>query len=232
MADLSSDLNAVGIRHPVRSGKVNIRTVHRTSAVIVGTYAAAHVTNHLLGLGGVAMHQAVMDGLRHVYRFPLIEALLLLSVTVQVVTGLWMFFAGLRRRKGAVGWLQAVSGLLLSIFLSLHVAGIFFGRYKLHLDTNIFYAAAGMQLPTTRGFFGPYYFIGVLALFVHVGCALYRMRQRGRDPAAPPDALKVVGGWAAAGAGVALLLVLLLVGVITPVDVPAKYLATFQSPGR
>lgn len=211
---------------------MNVRTVHRTSAMVLATFAALHIGNHLLGLGGVAAHQAAMDGLRQVYRAPGVEALLLASVVVQAATGLWMFFGSLRTRRGLVNWLQAGSGLLLGAYLSVHVAAVLYGRHQLQLDTDFFYAAAGLHVPATRGFFGPYYFLGVLALFVHVGCALHRLRQRRLGAAAAPGAARLIGGWSAAGAVVALVLVLLLAGAITPVEVPARYLATFQAPAR
>jgi hypothetical protein len=63
-------------------------------------------------------------------------------------------------------------------------------------------------------FFAPYYFLAVAALFVHIGCAL----RRGRA---------VVAVFAVAGAVTAGLIVILLMGKVVPVDIPARYLATF-----
>lgn len=212
---------------------MNLRSVHRYSALVVATYAVMHITNHLLGFAGTDIHLEVMAALRHVYRFRPFEFLLLAAVGIQVATGLWMFFAGLRARRGAVAWVQALSGLTLSGFLALHLTAIFYGRLQLHLDTNIFYAAAGMQLPGPRTFFGPYYFAGVLALFVHAGCALYRLRLRkaARTGAGTQtvSARKWIGLWSLAGGLVASAIVLLLAGAITPVDVPAVYLETFKA---
>jgi hypothetical protein len=63
-------------------------------------------------------------------------------------------------------------------------------------------------------FFAPYYFLAAAALFVHVGCAL----RRGGA---------VVAGFTCAGIVVAGLLVATLMGQIVPVEIPARYLATF-----
>jgi hypothetical protein len=208
---------------------MNIRRVHRVSATVVIAYAALHIANHLVGLAGVEAHRTTMEALRHLYRAPTVEMLLLASVAVQIATGLWLFIAGVRTRKGQMAWLQATSGLLLGTFMAIHVAAVLFGRHQLQLETNLYYAAAGMHVPQTRGFFVPYYFLGVLALFVHLGCALYRLRQRRRNDAHLPSAWKTVGGAAASGAVIALLLVLLLAGAIVPINVPAAYIATFDS---
>lgn len=79
---------------------MNIRTVHRVSATVVITYAALHIANHLVGLASVEAHRTAMEGLRHLYRTPPLEAMLLTSVAVQITTGIWLFIAGARIRKG------------------------------------------------------------------------------------------------------------------------------------
>jgi succinate dehydrogenase/fumarate reductase cytochrome b subunit len=117
--------------------------------------------------------------------------------------------------------LQALSGAYLAFFLLVHVAAILFGRTALKLDTNFYYAAAGFHVAPFQFFFAPYYFLAVLALFTHVGCAVYR---RARSPTARTLALAVPVG---AGAATALLIVLSLAGMLQPVDVPAKYKATY-----
>ncbi|MFS2216272.1 hypothetical protein ACEN9H_11915 [Massilia cellulosiltytica] len=75
-------------------------------------------------------------------------------------------------------------------------------------------AAAGLHVWPFVLFFVPYYFLAVAALFVHVGCAL----RRGRAVAA---------GFTCAGLTVAGLLVATSMGQIVPVEIPARYLATF-----
>jgi hypothetical protein len=70
-------------------------------------------------------------------------------------------------------------------------------------------------------FFAPYYFFAVLALFTHVGCALHR---RARPGTARTLAIVLP---VAAGAVTALLIVLSLAGMLQPLDVPAKYKATY-----
>ena len=72
---------------------LNLRRLHRASAWLLVIFACAHTGNHLWALRGVASHIELMDGLRLVYRHPLVEPLLLASVLVQCVSGWWLVAA-------------------------------------------------------------------------------------------------------------------------------------------
>jgi hypothetical protein len=205
---------------------MTIRSLHRASALAVGLYAGVHVANHLAGLAGVALHLRFMEGARLVYRQPVVEALLLACVAFQVVSGLALVVRGWRQRTGAVAWLQAAAGLYLAFFLALHVAAVLYGRMVLKLDTNFFYAAAGLHVAPFQWFFAPYYFFAVTALFVHLACAALRRRTHMRNAGA------VLAVPVVAGAVVAALLVLLLAGRWSPLQLPAEYTATFTGAPR
>ena len=72
-------------------------------------------------------------------------------------------------------------------------------------------------------FFAPYYFFAVVALFNHLGCAAYwHLQSRPR-----PTRVLVIALPAVVGAVVSLLVVLSLAGALFPVDVPAKYKASY-----
>lgn len=163
-----------------------LRTLHRASAMALALFLAAHVLGHLAGLAGPAAHQAVLVALRSVYRQPAVEGLLLACVLFQAGSGLTLLGRGWRQRRGAVAWAQAASGALLSLFLLIHVAAVLLARQQ-GVDTNLQFAAAGLHTPPWQWFFAPYYFLAVLALCTHVGCALYwnlPAPQRGRALAA------------------------------------------------
>lgn len=199
-----------------------IRTVHRTSAALLLLFVVAHIGNHLAALNGVDAHGQVMLALRTVYRNPIVEPLLLIAVLVQVTTGLIQFVRGWRIRSGGVARLQAWSGLAIALFLSVHVSAVLMARAS-GLDTNFHFAAAGMHAGFA-GFFIPYYFTAVAALFAHLGCAAYWwLSAQGR----PVAARRVLGGMTVTGLAVAGLLVALLAGVIVPVTIPPAYLASF-----
>jgi hypothetical protein len=206
-----------------RSHVTLLRAVHRSSAMFIAAFALAHLANHLVALSSIGAHIAVMETLRMVYRHGLVEAVLLTCVTIQVLSGAWLVLRRWNQRKGKMAWLQAGSGAYLAFFLMVHVSAVLFGRSVLGLDTNFYFAAAGFHVPPYQYFFAPYYFLAVLALFTHLGCVAYwRVGPRPRAARMLALALPM-----AAGSVIALLIVLSLAGLLRPLDVPAKYKATY-----
>ncbi len=203
---------------------MQLRTLHRTSALAIVAFASVHIANHLASLAGVASHIAFMDAARGIYRQPLVEIVLLGCVAFQAGSGLWLAVRGWSQRRGLVPWLQAASGIYLAFFLLVHVGAVLFGRAVLHLDTNFHFAAAGFHVPPYPLFFGPYYFTAVLALFTHMACAAWW-----RFPAASgPSRNLLIALPMLAGATIALLIVLSLAGRLQPVDIPDRYTATYR----
>jgi succinate dehydrogenase/fumarate reductase cytochrome b subunit len=203
------------------------RRLHRIAAGVVGMYALVHVVNHVAALGGIAKHIAFMRAVRHVTRIPAVEALLLVCVMVQAGSGMWMLLR--RKRQGPrrlpFDRLQAWSGGYLAFFLAVHVVSVLAGRAVLGLDTNFYFAAAGLNIRPYPLFFAPYYGLAVAALFIHLACALRR-----RLPAALPLATRDRAAWAgiAAGAMLAVLIVAAFSGALFPIDLPPAYRATFS----
>ena len=202
---------------------MRLRTFHAISATVITSYAAVHIANHLAALGGIATHIAFMEAARSVYRIRFVEAVLLACVLFQVLSGLWLVARGWRQRRGTVSWLQAVAGTYLAFFLVVHVSAVLFGRLSLGLDTNFYFAAAGFHVRPFQLFFAPYYLLGVLALFTHLGCAAYwRAKSSGRSSSSLFIALPV-----AVGALLSLVIVLLLAGVFYRVEIPPEYRAIY-----
>lgn len=191
-------------------GRLPLRVMHRTSGLLVALFVVAHLAGHLAGLAGAAAHQTVLDALRVVYRQPVVEALLLGCVAFQMGSGLVLLWRGRGQRRGAVGWLQAASGAYLFLFLLVHVAAVVHGRTE-GIDTNLQFAAAGMHTPPWQWFFGPYYFVAVVAIGTHAGCALYRHLP---SPVRGP----VLVGALVAGLVLGAVLVVMLAGGLGPVD--------------
>ena len=202
---------------------MTLRTLHRASAVLISAFVCLHITNHLAALVGIPSHIAFMQVARRLYRLPIVEFPLLFCVAFQVASGLWLVIRGWRQRRGRVAWLQAISGAMLASFLLVHVGAVLYGRNALSLDTNFYFAAAGFHVPPNQYFFAPYYFLGVFALFTHLGCAAYwNLHTLPSKTRAFALALPIVGGGV-----VSLLIVLSLAGKLHPVEVPAKYKATY-----
>lgn len=204
---------------------MTLRDLHRTSAIVIVIYALMHIGNHLLSLQSVAAHIAFMEAARSVYRFWAVEVLLLFCVAFQIGSGLWFVVRGWKARNGLLPWLQAGSGAYLAFFLLVHVSAVLFGRTVLQLDTNFYFAAAGFHVPPYQFFFAPYYFLAVLALFTHLGCAAYwQFESASRAARVLAVAIPMV-----LGSVVALLIVLSLAGKFQPVEIPAQYKATYAA---
>jgi succinate dehydrogenase/fumarate reductase cytochrome b subunit len=204
---------------------MTLRTLHAFSALLITAFAALHLSNHLMGLTGAEAHIAFMQAVRKVYRQPVVETLLLLAVAFQIGSGLTLVARGWKHRRGWVPWLQAGSGAYLALFLLNHAGAVLGGRTLLGLDTNFHFAAAGFHAPPFQWFFAPYYFLGVLALFTHLGCALYWLLQSAATLRVRQAVLVLAMG---TGLVVAFTLVLMLAGVLYPVQIPQEYLDTFR----
>lgn len=204
---------------------MKLHIAHRCSAAIIGAFALVHLGNHLAALGGAEAHIALMQTLRHGYRHPLVEPVLLACVAFQALSGARLVLHQWRLRRGLVPWLQAGTGAFMAVFLLLHTGAVMYGRWAAGLDTNFWFAAAGMHAGLA-GAFVPYYFLAVLALFTHVACfAFWRCWHL------PPARRRlVVAIPAATGAIVGLLIVGALAGWWFQVQVPPAYLALYARP--
>ncbi|WDA39941.1 hypothetical protein [Erythrobacter sp. BLCC-B19] len=190
-----------------------LRPLHLASGLAIALFVIAHIGNHLAMFAGQAAHIAAMEALRPFYRHPLAETLLMLALAFQLGTGLSMIWRTRRQqRQGLARW-QAISGVILALFILNHVGAVWAGRLLQGLDTNYHFAAAGFHAGYA-GFFVPYYFLGVTAAFVHLACALgWRAKNR-----AIPLAISAAGMALAAG----------FVGVMaSDPAIPPRYLESF-----
>jgi len=200
-----------------------LRTLHRASAGALGIFLLLHIANHLVGLTGETAHIQLMGRIRPIYRNAWIEPVLLGLLLWQGLSGVVLVIRGWRARHGFVGWAQALSGLYLAAFL-FHVAAVLTGRAIYHLDTDFRFAAAGFHVPGWPWFFTPYYFLALFALFSHLGCALFWNLPESRARRLIVPGALLFGGLVGGA------VVLSLAGWLYPVDIPARYLATFHAP--
>lgn len=205
-----------------------LHRLHALSAAVIAVFVFVHMANHLAGLAGATDHIAFMETARSVYRIRLIEWALLCCVAFQIVSGLTLFVRGWKQRHGFISWLQAIAGAFIAFFLIVHVGSVLFGRVALDLDTNFYFAAAGLHVAPFHFFFVPYYFLAVVALFTHVACAAY-WRSGSHTSLAR---IIIVAIPSAIGVIVSLLIVLSLGGALFPVEIPAEYKATYVLPRR
>lgn len=186
-----------------------MRRAHRALAVVLALFLALHLGNHLAGLGGQATHGAMQAAARSVYRHPLVEPVLLLALVVQIGLGLALVA---RRRRVTV---QTTSGLYLGLFLLVHLGAVLSARAQ-GVDTDLAFAAAGLHAPAPwPAVFAAYYGLAVLAVFAHFSVPLSR-----RSAALGTATLTL-------GAAIAVTLVALLAGLVTPLTIPPALVAAF-----
>ncbi|MEZ4901241.1 MAG: hypothetical protein R2822_05505 [Spirosomataceae bacterium] len=108
----------------------------------------------------------------------IVESMLLVSIVVQIVSGLKLF---LRKRKTARGFFEKLhirSGLYLAFFFVIHLSAIMVGRYVLNIDTNFYFGVSGLNTFPFNLFFIPYYACAILAFFGHVAAIHHSKMQQ------------------------------------------------------
>lgn len=149
---------------------ISIKSIHYLSGLTLSVFIFIHLINHLLSiLDGPELHIEWMEKFRKIYRNQFVELLLLTSVLFQIITGIYLLFAN--QEKIFVKKIQIYSGLYLSFFLVIHVSAVITGRQIEHLDTNFYYAGVGLNF--FPSIFIPYYFLSVVAVFLHVASLHY-----------------------------------------------------------
>lgn len=146
------------------------RTWHYYSGITLSVFIGIHLANQATALAGAAQHVELMRLLRKVYRHPVVETILLLAVLSQIVTGLGLAFG--KKKRTAVERLQTASGLYLAFFLVVHVGAVMYGR-SAGIDTDFYFAAAGLADTGMSFFFIPYYFLAVSAVALHIAAVHY-----------------------------------------------------------
>lgn len=202
-----------------------LHRLHRLSAVIIGTYILFHLFNHLLALKGINAHIEFMKAYRDIYRLPILETVLLLLIVLQITSGAYFIVTRRVHRHGFFDKAQGFSGAYLAFFLLIHVLAVLYGRVALELDTNFFYAAAGLNITPFQAFFLPYYLLAVVAVFTHVACAFHWMV---RDRVS--ERVRNSVGYLSILLGVVLSACIMaaFMGAFYPVDIPMEYRSTFN----
>lgn len=148
------------------------RHVHASSAIVLATFALAHVFNHSLAIISLGTHTAVLHALRLVYRQNVGQTILIAAVAVQVFSGLTMVWKYYLRRATPLRNLQLVSGVYLAVFLVTHLITVFTTR-RAGIDTDFVWAShapAGLLAGLSSVPLLPRYSLAVLAVFVHLAC--------------------------------------------------------------
>lgn len=155
--------------------KDRMRFIHYYSGITIALFTAVHLFNHLLILHSEDMHLRFMSRARRIYRQPAVEAILLSAVFVQIITGIYLVTAKWNVATDLFQKVQIISGLYLAFFLTVHVRAVMLGRYKLKMDTNLYYGAGVMNMWPQKLFYIPYYSLAIIAIFFHIA-AIHKMK--------------------------------------------------------
>ncbi|MCR5889383.1 hypothetical protein LRS06_16730 [Hymenobacter sp. J193] len=200
----------------------SIKRYHYWTGLLLSVFILAHLANHLVALWSVTAHLEVMEALRSVYRHPVVETSLLLAVVGQVFTGLRLYWRSRQQpRQPLAGRIQIFSGLYLAFFLLVHTGAVLTGRAWFGLDTNLYFAAAGINTFPFSLFFVPYYFLAVTAVFLHLASLHYL---KGRRIWGESGARRQALGIGGAGVLVALLILFAMTNQLQGFPIPADYL--------
>jgi hypothetical protein len=152
-----------------------LRTIHGVTALLVLCgFLLAHLINHDLAAWSVNLHINAMKALRLWYRSEWVEPVLIVLVVVLLGTGVPMVVHYARRRMDAFRVIQTATGMYVAAFLCSHVFATLRARSG-GTETDWFFAAGPLSLLQEGGLRDrliPHYFIGPLALIVHVACGL------------------------------------------------------------
>ncbi|MFZ6009210.1 MAG: hypothetical protein ACOYXT_02585 [Bacteroidota bacterium] len=172
------------------------KKLHYHTGLTLSVFITLHLFNHLSSIIGVETHLELMETLRLIYRNVIVETILLLTVIFQIISGVSLFRA--KRKAALFGFdkLHIWSGLYLAFFLVAHVSAVFVGRFLLHVDTNFYFGAAGLNDFPSGLFFYPYYGLAVLAVFAHFASVHYKKMEynvAGLTPYRQAQAILITG---------------------------------------
>lgn len=175
-----------------------MQRLHYFAGLLIAVFVFLHLLNHLTALGGPEQHIATMHTLRHVYRNPVVETVLLGAVLGQIVSGLWLFWMSRHTVVTFYDQIHRWTGLYLALFFLIHLGAVLTGRYVMHLDTNFYFGVAGLNTFPFSLFFIPYYGLAILSFFGHVASIHSKKMQRhvaGLSPTGQANLLLILG-WA------------------------------------
>lgn len=147
---------------------MNTRKWHWLSGAFITIFISMHLFNHGMSIFGAQSHIEWNNIFRLFYRNIIVEAVLLMSIGFQIISGIQLF---LRKRKIAKKFfekLQIWSGLYLAYFFIIHLTAVMIGRFVYNLDTNFYFGVEGLNRYPYNLFFVPYYSLAIFSFFAHI----------------------------------------------------------------
>ena len=147
---------------------MEIKKIHYLSGLIISIFVGLHLFNHVWSIFGAERHIEMMNTLRLFYRNIFIESIIMLSLFVQIISGLKLFKSSRKTAISNFEKLHIWTGLYLAFFFIIHLSAVLSGRLLLHLDTNFYFGVAGLNSFPFNLFFVPYYALAILSFFGHI----------------------------------------------------------------
>ncbi|TAE30066.1 MAG: hypothetical protein EAZ91_11535 [Cytophagales bacterium] len=146
-----------------------MKQLHRITGIIVSVFIALHLFNHAMAWFGVETHQELLETFRIFYRNTAIEITLVCCFAIQIISGVRLALALLKKRdKTRYERIQMYSGLVFAYFVLQHIPATI-GQRLLHgFDTNFYFASRVVVQKPWLYYFVPYYFIGVSVIGLHI----------------------------------------------------------------
>ena len=131
------------------------KQIHRLIAILLGVFIVSHLIVHLFALAGIEAHVKALNAVQWTYRHPVGEAVLVIAVLTQIVTGVRRLKA---KRKSPDKWAkwQVFSGLYLIMFLMVHTGAALYTHHIFGLETDFYWAAGSMGISPVKYIFWPY----------------------------------------------------------------------------
>jgi hypothetical protein len=157
---------------------MNYRKMHFISGIMITIFVGIHLFNHTWSVLGAEKHIEMMNVLRLFYRHIFSESILFIAVILQIWSGITLFKRSIKNTLLTVEKLRLWTGLYLAIFFIIHLSAILFGRFILHLDTNLYFGVAGINTFPYNLFFIPYYALAILSFFGHLASVHHQKMKR------------------------------------------------------
>lgn len=154
------------------------KKIHYLSGLTISIFVGLHLFNHAWSMFGVERHIEMMNTLRLFYRHIFIESIIMLSVFVQIISGLKLVKLSRKTAISNFDKLHICTGLYLTFFFIIHVSAVLGGRVFLHLNTNIYFGAVGLNSFPFNLFFIPYYGLAILSFFGHIASVHSKMMKQ------------------------------------------------------
>lgn len=143
----------------------NWEVLHRVNSALLGVFIAAHLGVHLLAVHSPEAHALGLAWMRQYYSDWRIEAVLIASLLIQIVSG----WAELRLTvKPAWRVVRNLSGLYLAAFMLTHVGSVFHARHVDQVPTDFYWVAGAFTVDILRNYAMAFYGLGVFSLFAHL----------------------------------------------------------------